>query len=374
MKIIFICSSLEPGRDGVGDYTRRLASELIRQGHFVTIIALNDKYANSMYNEIQQSGGIDIRVLRLSSLIPIKQRLQEAKKIIDKFNPDWLSLQLVIFGFHPKGLPFSLGSQLCSLAKDRKWHVMLHELWIGTAYESSNKHRYLGIVQKFIIKKLLTKLKPNFIHTQSSLYQAQLHSIGFKAEKLDLFGNVSRVRDENFQKDGVFQNPLDQKLLVIFGTIHPGAPIKQFANDVAIYAKKEKINIQLKIVGRSGPELEKWVSIWRNAGLTVDTLGEQPSEFISQILENSSFGISTSAYVMIEKSGTVAAMREHGLPIICVSNAYTPRDIVQLPLPTGIFEYKPGNFEFCVENSKVSHSTNTVQQIAVQLTTSLSLY
>lgn len=32
MRLAFICVSLEPGRDGVGDYTRSLAAECIRQG------------------------------------------------------------------------------------------------------------------------------------------------------------------------------------------------------------------------------------------------------------------------------------------------------------------------------------------------------
>ena len=32
MKIVFICGCLEPGKDGVGDYTRRLSAELIDHG------------------------------------------------------------------------------------------------------------------------------------------------------------------------------------------------------------------------------------------------------------------------------------------------------------------------------------------------------
>ena len=43
MKLLFLCSSLEPGRDGVGDYTRRLAGECLRQGHEVRLLSLNDK-------------------------------------------------------------------------------------------------------------------------------------------------------------------------------------------------------------------------------------------------------------------------------------------------------------------------------------------
>ena len=30
MNLLFICGSLEPGKDGVGDYIRRLSSELLQ--------------------------------------------------------------------------------------------------------------------------------------------------------------------------------------------------------------------------------------------------------------------------------------------------------------------------------------------------------
>jgi hypothetical protein len=42
LKILFVCSCLEPGLDGVGDYTRRLAVELVALGHSCTLLALAD--------------------------------------------------------------------------------------------------------------------------------------------------------------------------------------------------------------------------------------------------------------------------------------------------------------------------------------------
>ena len=38
MKITFICGSLNPGQDGVGDYTRRLAAQLALDGHECQLI------------------------------------------------------------------------------------------------------------------------------------------------------------------------------------------------------------------------------------------------------------------------------------------------------------------------------------------------
>jgi hypothetical protein len=65
MKIIFICGSLEPGQDGVGDYVRRLAAELILKQNEVSIIALYDKNVKRLRGEMQYDNGIQIPILRL---------------------------------------------------------------------------------------------------------------------------------------------------------------------------------------------------------------------------------------------------------------------------------------------------------------------
>ena len=44
MRIVFICGSLEPGRDGVGDYVRHLAVAVAQQGHETAAVALRDPF------------------------------------------------------------------------------------------------------------------------------------------------------------------------------------------------------------------------------------------------------------------------------------------------------------------------------------------
>ena len=60
MKIIFLCGSLEPGRDGVGDYVLLLSGELVRQGHQASIIALNDVYLQEEYFGYKETNGISL--------------------------------------------------------------------------------------------------------------------------------------------------------------------------------------------------------------------------------------------------------------------------------------------------------------------------
>jgi hypothetical protein len=166
MKIAFIVSSLEPGRDGVGDYTRRLAGELIRQGHECQIVALNEKVESrkqkaenrnptsdlrlltSGFSETQHSEGTEVPCLRLPGSLGWPERTTLARKWVDAFNPDWVSLQFVPFGFQSKGLPFGLPRQLKVIIGSRPLHWMFHELWVLWRFPLSLRKRLLGQGQK----------------------------------------------------------------------------------------------------------------------------------------------------------------------------------------------------------------------------------
>jgi hypothetical protein len=190
MKITFLCGCLEFGRDGVGDYVRRLSGELSKQGHHVSAVALNDYYVFEAVLEKQEFESRSIRVLRLPSIWKASQRFAHAKQWVDEFNPDWVSLQFVPFAFQTKGLPFFLSNQIFSFGVGRRWHIMFHELWVGMNLESSRKAQLWGRCQEYVIKSLIKKIKPKVIHTQSSLYQLQLKRLGFDSQILPLFTNI----------------------------------------------------------------------------------------------------------------------------------------------------------------------------------------
>src|SRR5690606_9673399 len=133
----------------------------------VAILAFNDKHIHTRVECFQTSEGQDILCLRLPQMSTNKDRLENAKKWISQHNPEWLSLQFVPYAFNKKGLPFGLGSQLVYIGGNCKWHVMIHELWIGMSHQSSFKEKCIGYVQKKVIKSLLLKLAPKVIHTQT---------------------------------------------------------------------------------------------------------------------------------------------------------------------------------------------------------------
>ena len=371
MKIVFLCSCLEPGRDGVGDYTRRLAAELIRQGHFSTIVSLNDKYISDKFNDIQHSEGTDLPVLRLPASLDMKVRLKYAKMYIDDFDPDWLSLQFVIFGFHRKGLPFRFCNQLSFLGKGRQWHIMFHELWVGMEVHSSKKHSILGGIQRWLIKSLISTLNPKIIHTHTNLYQLKLAKLGFTAQHLSLFSNIPKVQNSNSGLNEVpsFKNSKALNFIV-FGQIFPNAPIEDFINDLTIYAAENQIKICLTIIGRCGSEQDHWVGKWTAAGITVNILGEQPAHMISKALGDASIGISTTPAALIEKSGSVAAMLEHDLPVICIQFPWQPKNVKGLKLPPGIMAYQKGNLESLFDRFDAP-AKNTISIISHKLANAL---
>ena len=149
----------------------------------------------------------------------------------------------------------------------------------------------------------------------------------------------------------------------IIGMFSPGIS-KQFVKEASIYAKKTGFNVSFTFIGRNGLELKNWVSNIESENLGIKMLGEQAPERISEILSTASIGISTSSIAYIEKSGTVVAMREHGLPVICVAKSSQLLDMQYVAPPYGILEYRVGNLEDCINMKFELTEINTISEVS----------
>ena len=367
MNIVFLCGSLEFGKDGVGDYIRRLSGELMSRGYKIGIIALNDKYVSQDIDRVETIDCFAISVLRIPAKWTFRKRFLRAGLWVGGFNPQWISLQFVPFAFHPHGLSFRLNKALKKLGKGREWHVMIHELWVGMDKEASLKFMFWGWGQRQLIKSLFIKLKPKIIHTQSALYCKVLAKIGIGTTILPLFGNIPLASNRQIQKG------YDSKKIsfIVFGGIHSGAPVKEFANELKLYAISTGTEILMKIIGRCGQEQLQWEREFKQAGLPIQILGEQSPQSISKVLSNSSFGISTTPAFLTDKSGSVAAMLEHGLRILCVSRAWHPRGISNINLPDGVVQYRPGEFGQLIKGNSKSYRSYNVSDVANQFVSNL---
>jgi hypothetical protein len=371
MKVIFICGSAQPQRCGVGDYSRRIAGELIRQGNQASIISLMDADILTSVVETQMDVTTSVTVFRLPYLNGYKHNCIEAKPFLENFNPDWVSLQYVPFSFHPKGLPIGLSNHLKLLTGGRHFQIMFHELWVGINGSTDVKMKVWGKMQLELILSLIKHLKPDIVHTQTPLYQTMLLHYGIHARLLPLFSNIPLETNKSNIYEGKPGLKKEEVIsLVLFGSIHKNVLVQQFASELKSYSVKISKKIKLVILGRSGKEAERWSDEFRNLNMEVDSAGEQSDINISKILGEADYGITTSAFDILEKSGSVAAMVEHGLNIICVAIGFNAYKIPNTNKIKGLFNYSPGNLEIFFESEpdlSLKSSFCSVKETSIKL-------
>ncbi|WP_405410825.1 hypothetical protein [Maribacter sp. Asnod1-A12] len=365
LKIVFICGSIEPGRDGVGDYTRRLAGEVIRQGNEASIISINDSFSTTVNSNTQIDDDITITVYRLPKTLSRNKRFQQLHTWIQQLDPNWLSLQFVAYSFHDKGLPFLLGKNLSQISKERNWHIMFHELWVGLANDEKIKYRIMGGVQKKIIAHLITKLSPKVIHTQTELYKREIGYIGYTSKLLSLPSNIPITSK--------ITNTTNTIAMVIFGSIYPNAPYQIFAKEVATYLKETKQKATLTLIGRNGHEKNNWVSAFKSNNIPVTVLGEQSVSSISNVLSNSTLGVITTPAYLLEKSGSAAALRLHQLPIINVAKSWVPKRYFKYDAQNDVLVYSSGNFSAIKNLNTSKGETNSIHKVAENFISSLNV-
>ncbi|MBS7566456.1 hypothetical protein KHS38_18775 [Mucilaginibacter sp. Bleaf8] len=341
MNIVFICGSLEPGKDGVGDYTRRLSGELIKEGHRVALISLYDKNTSGVVKEKQYTDDTAVETLRISALCTSANRWSTARDFLKAVNPECISLQFVPFAFHDRGLNFSLAKGLRSINNNYKWHIMFHELWVGMEKNAPFKMKLWGWAQKLLIKQLLIILKPAVIQTQINLYKTQLEILGYTSGLLPLFSNIPVVKHSDNQLQSVTKST-ENLIFLIFGNIHYNSAIQDIADEALEYANQNNFSVELRIIGRTGAEQDVWKNAWSGRGIKVTILGEQPAHIISEQMQQASIGIATTPSHLIGKSGAVAAMLEHQLPVLNIARPWEPNIEISLELPAGVINYRKG--------------------------------
>ncbi len=354
MTIVFLCSCLEPGKDGVGDYTRKLASELIKHGHQVAAISLNDKNIDEDIKGLQTSDGTEISVLRLAAKQSLGTNVLKAKEFIDAFNPGWISLQYVPYGFNDKGLPFGLAKELGKLTKGRRFNIMFHEMWIGISVISPLKHKITGFMQRRIANSLVKVLKPHFIATTNLLYKLILkRMIGAEAEILPLFSNIPIAPLNKTFRDAIFnQLRIEEEesekwhLVGIFGNLYPEAELESTLTDQLSIVEKE--NKHLAIIGFGNineqglSEFHKLEKLFEGKVKFLH-LGIQPEDKISNLLQILNLGISCTPSQHIGKSGVFATMKLHSLQVILPKGDILPEYDSQIKDYNLSFVQRPAN-------------------------------
>lgn len=298
-RIAFLCGCAEPGKDGVGDYTALLAAECERRGNATLRIALNDSYVT----EARETSA----TLRLGAASGWPGRFERARDAVERFGADTVSLQWVPYAFHPKGIPRGIEKGLARITGGRTTHVMCHEIWIGAELKASLARRLAGAAQRAVLKRILRSLRPAIVDTSNPAYAALLAAAGIEAGVLPLFGSIpiaaaATARDPAVARFGMF------------GELHPEWPPEPLFGTLRELGKR----VEIAHIGRIGRGEALWCGIERRYGseFGFKRHGEQSPARISQFLMNMDFGIATTPLALLGKSGTAAAMLEHGLPVI----------------------------------------------------------
>ncbi|SEJ39078.1 Glycosyl transferase 4-like domain-containing protein [Dyadobacter sp. SG02] len=330
MKILFICSSLEAGCDGVGDYTRRLSAELMRAGHEATIIALHDRHLLSdSEKRTQHDQGFGISVMRLSDRLSWRKKILAAAAYVHSAAPDWVSIQYVPYGFHRKGLPFGLGKSLKKIACGLPTHIMFHEIWVGITRMSPLAHKFYGFFQARIVRALISGLNPAIMTTSNRLYQLVLDTRHIQTDILPLFSNISLTAPDPAYEDLIYRtlgidsyNRSHYTVIGLFGSLYPGCGLEQTIGKQYLISLAEGKKLAFIAFGRIG-DLKEYERLKRHFAwqVTFANLGELPENEISTVMQMLDKAVSGTPVEHYGKSGVYAALKLHKLEVLdSVSN------------------------------------------------------
>jgi hypothetical protein len=315
MTLAFITGGATAGRDGVGDYLRVLCGELAKRGHECSLLALNDPF-------VPQGALVESHSFKVLQIAPSESwgnKLRLAGPYLEKSS--WVSVQFVSYAYDPRGLAFGVTPWLMRMTEGKPTHCMMHELWLGN--DAPLKKRLLGVVQKFSIRRMLRKIAPKVVHTSNMKYCTKLRAAGFHAEVLPLFGSIpvsnrahfSAVLTEALQERGLSREEV--WLGVMFGTLHLEWPPEPLLSSLDKESRRRKKRLVILSLGRLGRGEILWESMVKEfSSIHLIRLGEQPAEEIANTFASADFGIATTPLSILGKSGTAAAMLEHGLPMI----------------------------------------------------------
>lgn len=328
-RIAFICSCLEPGCNGVGDYTRNLAEECLSRGVPCAIISIKDHYVSQNPTKSHYTEDHVLNTIRFKDAFESKESTESLRHFLRYFRPTVISLQFVPYGYQARGLPFTLAKLIKELYGPVDFHCMFHETWIGFHKKASLWEKFIGALQKRCIKSLLDTLSPISIHTHTLKYQKQLKDIHYEAKILPLFGFIKRCEPVDFEEwfypfineRGLKINASNKDtfwMLGIFGNLPPIWPPYPLLNYIQEASKANNKQPVLVHFGHmvAGQKLWKKIQKDNKDWLTVLELGPLLSSQVWTVLRALNFGIAATPYSLIHKSASTAAMVDSGLPVI----------------------------------------------------------
>ena len=319
MKIAFVGGSLAAGKTGVGDYSLLLADACRKRGITCATLGLHDPHIEGKVEKKES--------LRLSQTLPWERRLELSKSWLKHFDPDWISLQFVPYAFHPRGLFQDFLNVFPRILESRKLQIMFHEIWIGEFPGSPWLQKACGLLQKRYVRKLLKKTMPLVINHSCAGAEVRLKKAGMQSEHLPIFGNIPPIEKPNPTRFHDLLNraglrlPMAERsdwwILGFFGSIQEDWEVELSVTPILEAAKKGGKKVAVLSLGRLGETKRKWdqISAYRKEEVNWVRVGELDSAEMSLCLHGLDYGLTSTPWDLVGKSGAIAALVEHGVPI-----------------------------------------------------------
>jgi hypothetical protein len=314
LRILFICGCLELGKDGVGDYTRVLAQELVTYGCECSILSLNDSYVT--HTIIEEIYNTKISLIRIQALGSAKVRYQIARSYINDFCADIISLQFVPYSFQKKGLPFYLLSFIKAIENKGKLNIMFHELWLDNP--ARIKDKIYQLIQKKIITKLANSKKEILINVTIEFNKKRLEELNIKSNVIPLFGNILRqLNQKKYLNWSLFEK---KKIKVLYFGAHPRDEFRtKLINELYNFCINKHGEIAIVCACGNSDTRHIFINLLKeklsSLNVHIEDTGHLSVEEIDFLMENCTVGISRSTPYLLGKSGSSIAMLEHGLPL-----------------------------------------------------------
>lgn len=324
MRIAFLLTCLEPRKSGVGDVTRHLAWALHELGHEALLIAIHDPEWSE--DEVEIPG--QVMECRFSAQRNWSERVPKIRAILEKFQPEIVSLQFVCYGFQPKGIVFSVVEPLLRIVQGWPLQMMFHELWVGAERGASLKEKIVGAVQRFSVQSLVRRLAPLQVHSSNATYVAMLEQAGIPAKVLPLptAVTITMERDsawlwQELDHHGIHLTEETRSRFLLFGffgTLHPIWPPEPFLSHLRRLKNESKKQIVLLAMGHQGAGAALWDRLREEneAWSSWIRLGAHRENRISHFLHEIDYAVSTTPWEILGKSSSTVTMLEHGVPVI----------------------------------------------------------
>jgi len=299
VRIAFITDSDRVGESGVGDYTLLLSEALRAQGVEAGVFTLAEFQGSDSQRAISRMTG---------------------------FAPDWVSFQFVPYAYAFRGLVNASTLPWRRLRGKRGTHMMFHEIWIGAHQGARWRDRIIGALQRRGIRSVVKVLRPEAVHCSNQLYGSMLSAAGISNRILPLFGNIRLAWGgadpyaEQVARLDPGSKRKDWTVAVLFGSLYPNTGARGLLQWMSETARRHGRRLLVASVGRCTDAASHFAA-WKqpldeSREVSFHVQGPMPVEQISNWLQHADCGISTTPYNIIEKSGSAAALVEHGLPVL----------------------------------------------------------